>query len=207
MISDFRHPLGFGRRLDMRNRFNAARNALKRRDDVRKIDQGENQPGDPEQMHVGEQRQQPEDRNDFELQLLVSETLGQRMQSEEDDADAEHGCDHDERRDHRQDVGLAGRGDEPRQVVRGRWVLRCRHVKIPPRQARDRLVDLPLFRNADRRQETDAKHIPAAAQFSGRLSGVTYGSVEGSICRFRAGRSGRTSNLQPPVLETGALAS
>src|SRR5262249_21111832 len=50
---------------------------------IRQVDQRQQQSGDPEDMHMREERDQPQDGDDLELYFLafVSHVLGQRMQS------------------------------------------------------------------------------------------------------------------------------
>jgi hypothetical protein len=66
------------------------------------------------------QRQQAEHSHDLELQLLrlVRHSLRQRVQMQIEIADPEDGGNqYDADNDH-QDIGVAGRGDEGRQMVR-----------------------------------------------------------------------------------------
>lgn len=97
---------------------------LQRRLEIGQVNECQEQASDPERVDVREQRQQTEDGDDFELQLLVAETFGQGMKTEENGAQSENDCDqHNGGNDH-QDVGVARSGQEPRQMMRGGGVLR-----------------------------------------------------------------------------------
>jgi hypothetical protein len=79
-------------------------------------------------MDVREQRQQAQNGDDLELQLLVAETLGQRVQPEEHDAKSEYDKKHDDGGDREQDIRVTGRRQKPRQVMR-----RCRVLHVGQR--------------------------------------------------------------------------
>ena len=59
---------------------------------VGEFDQGEQQARDPENVHVGEKRDEAQNRDNLELQFmrLVRNALGQRVQPKEKDPEAEH---------------------------------------------------------------------------------------------------------------------
>ncbi len=78
-----------------------------------------------------EQRQQAQNSDDLELQLLVAEALGQRVQPEEHDAKPEDDEKHEDRGDGEQDVGITGRRQKPRQMVRCGRVLRSLQGRPP----------------------------------------------------------------------------
>ena len=97
---------------------------------VGKIDQGEQQASNPEDVHVSEQRQQAQHGDDLELQLmgLVCYALGQGVQAQEQEADRQNGEDQEHGHHHHKDVGLAGRGDERRQMMGCGRVQRIGHA-------------------------------------------------------------------------------
>jgi hypothetical protein len=67
------------------------------------------QAGDPEDVLVREERQQTQDGDEFELEFLVPQALGQRVQPEEQAAQPEHyGNDHNGC-DCEKDVRVTGR--------------------------------------------------------------------------------------------------
>ena len=72
-------------------------------------------------MDVGEERQEAKHGDDLELQLvpLVRQALRKRMQLQEEVAEYEQYDDQYDRRNNQEDVGLAGRSDERREVMRG----------------------------------------------------------------------------------------
>ena len=64
---------GFGSRRAGRgvgNALDRIGNTAHRRAEIRQVDQGKQQPCDPEDMHVGKELYQPEHGDKFELQLL-----------------------------------------------------------------------------------------------------------------------------------------
>ena len=74
-----------------------------------------------------EQSQQPQHRDDLELQLLrlVRHPFGQRVQAKEQQSDGKHGQDQKDGHDHHEGVGLTWRRNEWRKVVGGRRVYGC----------------------------------------------------------------------------------
>ena len=68
---------------------------------------------------MGEERQEPKDSNDFELQFLrfVSHPLWQRVQLQIEIANRQDGDDQEDAHHHHQNVRFAGRRDETRQMV------------------------------------------------------------------------------------------
>ena len=56
---------------------------------------------------------------------------GKRMQPQEQDADAEHDGDQEDRHDNHERVGLSGRRDEARKVMRRGRIERCCQVLAP----------------------------------------------------------------------------
>ena len=94
--------------------------AAQRRAEIGQVDHGQQQPRDPEQMDVGKERQQAENGDDLELQLLrfVRHALGQRVQPQIDVADRQNGSDQDDANDHHQDVRVTRRGDKRGQMMR-----------------------------------------------------------------------------------------
>jgi hypothetical protein len=73
---------------------------------------------------MGEQRQESQDSDDLELQLLrlVSHPLGQRVQLQIEVANRQDGDNQEDAHHDHPDVRFAGRRDETGQVVRGQWV-------------------------------------------------------------------------------------
>ena len=77
--------------------------------------------------------------DDLELQLVgfVGHALGERMQPKEQDTDGQHRDDQKHGHHGHQNIGLAGPGDEPGQVMdRGRMLF-CRHLglqRVDPRE-------------------------------------------------------------------------
>src|SRR5580692_6095224 len=65
---EFRSTFSFWR--IVRDLLNRSRNAAQRRAKIGNVDQSQEQSCHPEQMYMGEQRQQAEDGHDLELQLL-----------------------------------------------------------------------------------------------------------------------------------------
>jgi hypothetical protein len=49
---------------------------------IRQVDKRQQQTGNPENVHVGEERYQTQNGDDLELKLFVAQTFGQRMQPE-----------------------------------------------------------------------------------------------------------------------------
>ena len=70
---------------------------------------------------MGEERQEAKHGDDLELQLvtLVRQALRQRVQLQEEVAEYQHDDDQHDRRDDQKDIGLAWRGDERREMMRG----------------------------------------------------------------------------------------
>ena len=99
---------------------------LQRRLEIGQVYECQEQASDPERVDVCEQRQQAEDGDDFELQLLVAQPFGQGMKPEENSAQSENNRNQHDCRDDHQDVGLARSGQEPWQMTRGGDVLRWR---------------------------------------------------------------------------------
>lgn len=98
---------------------NRSRDAAKETAKIRDVDECQQQTGDPEDVHVREEREQAEDGNDLELDLmpLVRHALRQRVQAQEQNAKSEDTQDKQDRhRDHK-GIGLARRGDEHRQML------------------------------------------------------------------------------------------
>ena len=90
------------------------------RAEVRKVDHREQQSCNPEQVDMGEQREEPQDSDDLELQLLrlVSHPLRQRVQFQIEIANREDGDDQDDPHHDHQDIRFAGCRDEGGQMVR-----------------------------------------------------------------------------------------
>ena len=103
-----------------RDLLDRTRDAAQWRAKVRKVDHRKQQARDPEQMHMGEQRQKPQDGDDLELQFLrlVSHPLGQRVQLQIEVANRQDGDDQEDTHHDHPDIRLAGRRDETRQMVR-----------------------------------------------------------------------------------------
>ena len=95
------------------------RYAAQWRAEIRKIDQREQQARDPEQMHMGEERQKSQDGDDLKLQFLrlVRHPFGQRVQTQIEIADRQDGDDQKDTHHDHPDVRFAGRRDEGRQMV------------------------------------------------------------------------------------------
>src|SRR5262249_53549583 len=87
--------------------------------EIGKVDQRQQQTGNPEDVLVREQGNEAQHGDDLELQLVapVRDALGQGVQSEEQDTDAQNGAEENHGHDHHEHVGLAGGGDERRQMV------------------------------------------------------------------------------------------
>ena len=66
-----------------------SRDAAEERTDIGKLDQRQQQSGNPKRMYMGEKREQPEDGDDLKLYFLrlVRHALRQRVQSKEQDAE------------------------------------------------------------------------------------------------------------------------
>jgi hypothetical protein len=75
-------------------------------------------------MDVREQRQQAENGDKLELQLLrsVRHPLGQGVEAQIDIADGKNGCDQNDADRHHQDVGVTRGRDEGGQMMRRGWV-------------------------------------------------------------------------------------
>ena len=99
--------------------------------EIGKVDQREQQAGHPKGMDVGEERQEAKHGDDLELQLvpLVRQALRKRMQLQEEVAEYEQYDDQYDRRNNQKDIGLAGRSNERREVMRGG------RVKLPTHRA------------------------------------------------------------------------
>jgi hypothetical protein len=82
-------------------------------------------------MVVGEQGQQTQDCDDFELQLLMAHALRQRVERKEEDADADHGGEQHDCGHHVQRITLMWTADECRDVVRSRLVQSIGHYFYP----------------------------------------------------------------------------
>src|SRR3954451_19559073 len=95
------------------------RDAVERSTEIRQLDHRPHEADDPEDVHVRKQRDQAEYRDEFGLHLvgLVRDVFGQRMQAEEEHAEAEHREQQDARHRHHQDVGLTRRRDEHQQML------------------------------------------------------------------------------------------
>ncbi len=82
-------------------------------------DEGDQEGGDPEDVVVGEEREQGQHAHDLNLNLAcpVRDVLGERMEAKVEEPHGEH--DDDEEDDHRveQAVRLTGCRDEERQMV------------------------------------------------------------------------------------------
>src|SRR4029077_21097670 len=109
-----------------RHGFGRSRYAGDRGDEVGEVDIGQKQSCEPENMFIGKKRQQAEHRDNIELNLLglVRQSLRQRMDGEKNHAEKHDHGDHEYHRDIVEHVGLAGRGDEERQMV-GRYRIGC----------------------------------------------------------------------------------
>ncbi|QVL50490.1 MAG: hypothetical protein KFB96_08730 [Thiocapsa sp.] len=81
---------------------------------------------------MGEEREEPQHRDDLELHLLTAmrQLLGQRMELEIKDADTDHGDQHEDGHRHEQHIGFPRRGDEGWQVVDCGRVWQVRHTKM-----------------------------------------------------------------------------
>jgi len=81
---------------------------------------------------MGEQGDQGQHRNQFELDLLAAmgQLLGQGVELPVKDPDADRAEQHDVAGEDEQGVGLPRRGDERRQVVRGGRMHWRRHLGI-----------------------------------------------------------------------------
>ena len=118
-----------------------SRNAVERSAKVGQLDHRQHEADDPEDVHVREQRDQAEHRDDLGLHLvgLVREVFGQGVQAEEEDAEADHGSQQNDRRHHHQHVGVARRRDEHRQMLdrdRMNGIACSRHVPESDRAGR-----------------------------------------------------------------------
>ena len=105
-----------------------------RRGEVRDPDEGQQQPDDPEDMIVGEERDQRQQRHDLHLHHIgaMRHALGQSMQPEVEVADQEHRQNQKHRDAVEEPVGLTRRGDENRQMLRRdrmqQQLLGCSHL-------------------------------------------------------------------------------
>jgi hypothetical protein len=119
-----RHPVGALARRDAGDLLKGSRDPAERPPEVRNVDQCKQQARHPEDVHVGEEGEQAQYGDDLELQFvgLVRHALGQGVQPQEQEADRQHGDHQKHRHDHHEDIGLAGRGDERWQVMRGGWM-------------------------------------------------------------------------------------
>ena len=90
--------------------------------EIRKLDHREKQGRNPEDVVVGEQREESEDRHDLNLDRAgtVRPSFGQGMELKVEIADRDHHRDQEDAHRDEQRVALAGRGDEPGQMVIGR---------------------------------------------------------------------------------------
>ena len=106
------------------NVFNRLCDARDGGQEVGQIDKGENESREPEDVLIGEQREQAKNGNDIELHFLrpVRHPFGERMDGEKQDADAYDAKHHKPHDDIKQHIGLAGRRDEERQIMRHRWM-------------------------------------------------------------------------------------
>jgi hypothetical protein len=95
--------------------------AAHRRAEIRQVDQGQQQSRNPEDMHVGEKRNQAEDGDDLELQLLrfVRHALGQAVQFPVQGAHPQEGRHKEKAHHHHQGVRPVGTGNEKRQMMGG----------------------------------------------------------------------------------------
>jgi hypothetical protein len=91
-----------------------------RRGEVGQVGQGQQPPSDPEDVGVREERDQAEDRNDLELELLrhVCHSLRRGMRTQVDIADAQHRENQEDSRRGHQDIHLAGLHDIEREMMR-----------------------------------------------------------------------------------------
>src|SRR5580704_1736276 len=96
------------------------RDSPQRRAKIGKFNEREYQADHPENMHMREQRDQAQDGDDLELQLLrpMRHPLGQRVEAEEQKTKSQDGKRQDDGHDDHKDIGLARRGDERRQMMR-----------------------------------------------------------------------------------------
>jgi len=101
--------------------------AAQRSAEIGKVHKREQQAGHPEDVLVREERQKPQHRDNLELQFLrpMCHPLGERVQAKEQISEGEHGDDQRNSHHDHQNVSLARRRDEWRQVVGGRWVNGC----------------------------------------------------------------------------------
>lgn len=104
---------------------NRARDAAKEAAKIRDVDECQQQTGDPKDVHVREEREQAEDGDDLELDLMpfMRHALRQRVQAQEQNAEPEDTQDKQDRHRDHEGVGLTRRGDEHRQML-GRGGMR-----------------------------------------------------------------------------------
>jgi hypothetical protein len=127
-----RYTIGARARPHAGHPLNRARDAAKKATEVGKVDKRQQQSGDPENVHVREESNQSQDCDNLELHFLalVRYLLGQRMQSQVQDTETDDGRAKDYGRNDHEHVGLAGRGDECRQMVSSGGVQLLSHIEI-----------------------------------------------------------------------------
>jgi hypothetical protein len=91
----------------------------KRGAEIRHIDKSDHKARNPEGVVMSEQRQQTQNGDNLDLHFLssVGDPLGQRVQAQKQDTDAENGADDHQSGHGEQDVRLAGRGDKARHMT------------------------------------------------------------------------------------------
>jgi len=105
-------------RLYTGNSFDGACDAAEEATEIRNVDEGQQQARHPENMHVREERYQAEDRNNLELDLVafVRDALGQCVQAQEENAEADHCDSKGDRHDDHEHIGLARCGNKKGQM-------------------------------------------------------------------------------------------
>src|SRR5689334_4112863 len=100
-------------------------------------------------MLVGQKRQQAKHRNDVELDLFgpVRQSLRQRMDRQENDAEKHDHGDHEYHRDIVEHVGLTWRSDEERQMVCRYWIGCCAQGRLPGVSSRATMARLKCARS------------------------------------------------------------
>src|SRR5690349_15634341 len=106
-------------RLHAGHPFDGASDTTKEAAEVGKINERQQQAGNPENVHVGKESNQSQDGDDFELYFLpfMGDLLGQRMQAKIQDAETKDADAKSHSHNDHENVGIARRRDEHRKMV------------------------------------------------------------------------------------------
>ena len=176
--------------------FGRSGDPVERSPEVRQFDHRDHEARDPEDVHVREERDEAENRNELGLHLvgLVGDVFGQRVQAEEEDAEPEHGESQNDGRDDHEHVRFTGRGHKARQMF-GRCGVNCclSHGGSPNRC--DQTVQRPAA-------ETGLRACwPFRARQ--RLAPGRASSAQYSRCKFDLASAERSSAIDQEICRTG----